>query len=276
VTVRVAVIGHVEWIEFARVDHVPAAGEIVAATDAWEAAAGGAAIAAVQALKLGAEVDFFTAVGDDERGRAAVERFRELGLTVHAAARGMQRRGFLHLDREGERTITIIGERTVPAGSDPLPWERLDGVDAVYFTGGDPDALRHARRARRLVATPRAGDSLRSGVPLDVLVRSAHDPGERHAGDDLDPSPRLLVSTGGADGGQWVAADKTTGAWETAQLPGPKRDSYGAGDSFAGGLTYALGARMDIDDALQLAARCGAYKLTGRAGFDGQLTAADV
>jgi ribokinase len=272
--VRVAVIGHVEWIEFTRVDHVPAPGEIVTATEWWEEAAGGAAIAAVQALKLGAEVDFFTAVGDDARGRVAVEHFRELGLNVHAVARGAQRRGWLHLDAEGERTITILGERSVPAGDDDLPWERLDGVDAVYFTGGDAGALRHARRARRLVATPRAGDTLRqAGVRLDVLVRSAHDPAERHAGEDLDPSPHLIVSTGGAEGGQWVADDKTTGHWKVADLPGPKRDTYGAGDSFAGGLAYALGAGLDTEDALQMAARCGAHKLAGRAGFDGQLTA---
>jgi ribokinase len=275
--VRVAVIGHVEWIEFARVDHVPAAGEIVTATEWWEEAAGGAAIAAVQALKLGAEVDFFTAVGDDDHGRRAVEHFQDLGLHVHAVARGPQRRGFIHLDAEGERTITIRGERTVPAGDDELPWERLDGVDAVYFTGGDAAALRQARRAKRLVATPRAGNTLReAGVGLDVLVRSAHDPGERDAGEDLDPPPHLIVSTGGAEGGKWVADDKTTGAWQVAELPGPKRDTYGAGDSFAGGLTYAFGAGLDTDAALQLASRCGAHKLAGRAGFDGQLTAAEL
>jgi ribokinase len=275
--VRVAVIGHVEWIEFARVDHVPAPGEIVTATESWEEAAGGAAIAAVQALKLGAEVDFFTAVGDDDHGRRAVEHFRELGLYVHAVARGRQRRGFMHLDADGERTITIVGERTVPSGADDLPWERLEGADAVYFTGGDAGALRHARRARRLVATPRAGETLRrAGVELDVLVRSAHDPGERQAGEDLDPPPHLIVSTGGAEGGRWVADDKTTGAWQVAELPGPKRDTYGAGDSFAGGLTYALGAGLETDPALRLASRCGAHKLAGRAGFDGQLTAGEL
>jgi ribokinase len=275
--VRVAVIGHVEWIEFARVPRVPARGEIVSACEWWEEAAGGAAIAAVQACKLGAEVEFYAAVGDDERGRRAVEHFRELGLTVHAVARGRQRRGFMHLDADGERTITILGERTVPAGSDPLPWDRLEGADAVYFTGGDAAALRAARRARRLVATPRAGATLReAGVKLDVLVRSGHDPAERDAGADLQPPPRLIVSTGGADGGRWVGEDKRTGAWQVARLPGRKGDSYGAGDSFAGGLTYALGAGMDTDAALQLAARCGAHKLCGRAGFDGQLTAAEL
>jgi ribokinase len=273
---RVAVIGHVEWVQLARVDHVPAAGELVPAVEWWDEAAGGAAIAAVQALKLGAEVEFFAVVGDDELGRLAVERLRARGLTVHTVARGRQRRAFIHLDRDGERTITIMGEREVPSGSDDLPWDRLDGVDAVYFTGGDEAALRHARRARVLVATPRAGKTLRGGVKLDVLVRSGHDAGERTVGDDLVPAPHYIVSTGGAEGGKWVGEDKTTGAWEVAELPGPRGDAYGAGDSFAGCLTWALGAGRPIDAALALAATCGAWKLSGRAGYDGQLSARDA
>src|SRR2546425_7424678 len=40
---RVAVVGHVEWIEFARVERLPAAGEIVHARDAWEEPGGGGA-----------------------------------------------------------------------------------------------------------------------------------------------------------------------------------------------------------------------------------------
>ena len=32
---RVAVVGHVEWIEFGRVDHVPPPGEIVHVWEDW-------------------------------------------------------------------------------------------------------------------------------------------------------------------------------------------------------------------------------------------------
>jgi ribokinase len=275
--VRVAVVGHTEWGEFARVPHVPARGELVPASEAWEEAAGGAAIAAVQALKLGAEVELFAAVGDDEHGRRTVARYSELGLTVHAVARGVQRRAIVLLDAGGERTILVLGDRTVPAGDDDLPWERLEDADAVYFTGGDDAALRSARAARVLVATPRAGDPLRrAGVKLDVLVRSSDDPGERDMGDDLDPPPHRIVSTAGAEGGRWVGEDHTEGAWQAAELPGPRGDSYGAGDSFAGALTWALGSGLAVDDALHVAARAGAAKLAARAGYDGQLSARDL
>jgi ribokinase len=275
---RVAVVGHVEWVEFARVPHMPKAGEIVHATEWWQEAGGGGAVAAVQLAKLAGAADFFTALGDDELGAHAQARLEELGLTVHAATReGPQRRGFVHLDGDGERTISILGERIVPHGDDDLPWDRLDDADAVYFTGGDEGALRHSRRARRLVATPRAYDTLvRAGVRLDALVRSAHDPGEQQTEERLDPPPDLVVSTAGKEGGQWVGKDHTAHTWKAAELPGPKRDSYGAGDSFAAGLTYALGADMEPEDALRVAARCGAYKLSGRAAYENQLTAAEL
>jgi ribokinase len=275
---RVAVVGHVEWIEFARVPHVPKPGEIVHATEWWEEVGGGGAVAAVQLAKLAGEAEFFTALAGDENGRRAKEQLEELGVTVYAAPRpGVHRRGLVHLDDDHERTITILGDRIVARGDDDLPWERLGAVDAVYFTGGDVGALRHARRARRLVATPRAYDTLRrSNVNLDALVRSAHDPGEQQAEEHLDPAPDIVVSTAGKEGGEWVGEDRTSGNWKAAELPGPPQDSYGAGDSFAAGLTYGLGADLPIEKALEVASRCGAHKLAGRGPFDGQLTAADL
>lgn len=275
---RVAVVGHVEWIEFARVPNVPRPGEIVHATEWWEDVGGGGAVAAVQLAKLAGDVEFFTALGEDERARRSQARLEELGVTVYAAPRpGPQRRGFVHLDDDHERTITILGERIVPHGDDDLPWERLEGVDAVYFTGGDVGALQQSRRARRLVATPRAYDTIRdAGVKLDVLVRSAKDPGEQQAEEGLDPAPDFVVSTAGKEGGQWLGEDRTTGHFKAAELPGPAKDAYGAGDSFAAGLTFGLGIGASIEDALAIASRAGAHKLAGTAPYEGQLTAADL
>ena len=275
---RVAVVGHVEWVTFARVPHVPPPGEIVQATECWEEVGGSGAVAAVQLAKLAGQATFFTALGSDGLGRRAADRLAELGVTVHAAVRDVpQRRAWVHLDAEGERTITTIGERIVAQGEDDLPWDELAEADAVYFTGGDVAALREARRARRLVATPRAYDTIvASKVDLDALVRSAKDPGEQHAEEGLDPAPDLVVATAGKEGGEWVGEDRTTGNWKAAELPGSRGDSYGAGDSFAAAFTYALGADLPLDEALQLAARAGAHKLAGRAAYDGQLTAADL
>ncbi|MGI8595530.1 MAG: PfkB family carbohydrate kinase, partial [Solirubrobacteraceae bacterium] len=219
------------------------------------------------------EADFFTALGDDDDGRAALARLQELGVDAHVAWRAApQRRAVTHLDAEAERTITIIGRRLAPEGADALAWERLRDTEAVYFTAGDLGALRHARAARVLVATPRARDALLAGeVPLDALVGSAEDEGERLPDGALRPPPGLEVATQGAQGGRYVDAEGRSGSWQAAPLPGEVADAYGCGDSFAAGLTYGLATVPGVDDALELAARCGAACLTGHGPYERQL-----
>jgi ribokinase len=261
---RVAVVGHVEWVEFARVPTMPLAGEIVHATTAWQEAGGGGAVAAVQLARLAGEATFFTALGDDELGRRAAERLRQLGVDLHVAWRDEpMRRGFVHLDGMGERTITVLGRRLVPAGADALPWEQLADVDAVYFTGGDAGALHHARAATTLVATPRARETLiEAGVQLDVLVGSSSDAGERLDPALVQPPPRVHVATEGVNGGHYSTAGGMTGRWEASPLPGPIADAYGCGDSFAAGLAFAMASHKGLPEALDFAARCGAACLT--------------
>ena len=275
---RVAAVGHVEWVEFAEVERVPLAGEIIRTRTTFTEPAGGASVAARQlALLAGGNGLFFTALGDDEIGHRAKAGLEALGLTVHVAWREGQptRRAFTYLDDDGERTITVIGPRLEPRGDDALPWDELREVDAVYFTAGDAAAVRHARAARALVATARVLPVLRdAAVELDALVGSGSDPSERYVDGTLDPSPTLVVRTAGARGGEWVGAEGRTGRWAAAPLPGPRKDAYGCGDSFAGGLAYGLGEGRDVDGALDLAARCGAYCFTGRGAYEKQLARA--
>lgn len=269
---RAAVVGHVEWAEFAQVDRVPEPGEIIDAKAIWGEAAGGGAIAAGQFLKLADSVDFFVAVGNDELGRHALESLEEMGLRVHAVLRDEpQRRVFTFVDARGERTITTLGEKLHPHGSDDLPWDELAEVDAVYFSAGDAAALRAARQGRILVATARELTTLVDAhVQLDALVRSGRDPSEGYEPGLLDPEPRLIVSTMGREGGSYVAGEES-GSWAAADPPGPIRNAYGAGDSFAAGLAFGLARGDDTANALAFAARCGGAAMTGRGAYDGQL-----
>ena len=109
-----------------------------------------------------------------------------------------------------------------------------------------------------------------AGVKLDALVASGKDEGERYSG-ELDPPPAVVVRTEGETGGEWARPEGEVGRYEAVAPPGPPSDAYGAGDSFAAGLTFGLGERRSLDRALALAARCGAAALTGRGSFSGQL-----
>ncbi len=259
---RAAVVGHIEWLEFVPVEAVPRQGEIVHADESWEQAAGGGSVAAVQLSKLADSVDFFTALGNDEHARLAREELEARGITVHATAvDAPQRSGFTFVDEAGERTITTIGRKLHPRGhDDALPWHELARCDAVYFCAGDADALLMARRARALVATARELATLKQGsVELDALVSSGKDEAERYQPGQLDPEPRLVVTTSGRLGG-WA---QPGGPYNAAPVPPNPADAYGAGDCFAAGLAFALGAGLEGIEALDFAARCGAGALAG-------------
>ena len=272
---RVAAVGHVEWVEFAEVERLPRQGEIINARRVWVEPAGGAAVAAVQLAKLaGGSGLFYTSLGDDDLGHAAKRGLEELGLTVHVAWRDDQptRRAFTYVDDDGERTITVIGPRLEPTGGDPLPWDDLRDADACYFTAGDAAALSASRAAGALVATARVVPVLReAAVPLDALVGSGADAKEQYVDGALDHAPKYVVRTAGGRGGEWAGAEGRTGNWQAAELPAPRADAYGCGDSFAAGLTYGLGDGRGIEGALELGARCGAWCFTGHGPYERQL-----
>jgi ribokinase len=274
---KVAVVGHVEWVQFARVEAVPKAGEVVHARDPFEEPAGGGAVAAVQLARLAGACTLYTALGDDGPGRASVSRLTALGVEVRASI-GPEptRRAVTLVDRGGERTITTFGRRLDPEGEDPqLDWGSLRELDALYFTAGDPRALELAREhSRVLVASPRARHALGRGVPIDALVLSGNDEIELGMAEPARQEAALLVLTEGARGGRYVQRGGPERRWQPA--PPPPRaeqegDAYGCGDSFAAGLTYGLGAGLGLDAALALAARCGAECLGGRGPYERQL-----
>jgi len=262
-------------VEFALVDHAPEPGEIVHALETWEEPAGGGAVAAVQLANLGGSCLLFTALADDALGRRSREELEARGVTVHAGhAPGTQRRALTHVDEAGERTITVLGDKLLPSGEDgSLPWEELRRCDAVYFVSGDVSALRAARHCPALVAAARELATLRrAAVEVDVLVGSGEDAAERFEFGELDPEPRIVVTTAAGLGG-WI---RPGGPFRAAPLPGPVSDAYGCGDCFAAGVTYGIALGSPVDEAVALGARCGAAVLTGRGAYGHQLTAADL
>ena len=139
--------------------------------------------------------------------------------------------------------------------------EELVGHDAVLFISGDAEALLAARRARTLVAvSARAAHAARRARSSSTRSSAAaSDDGERYHPGDLDPPPKLVVTTSGSLGG-WT---QPGGPYRAAPLPGPVSDAYGCGDSFTAALTFAL-ARGD-----EPAEARGARGAVRRRGDDG-------
>ena len=272
---KLAVVGHVEMVSFVEVAQLPSAGSITAAKAFHQCPAGGGAVVAVQLARLtGQQVRFFTALGCDAIGEQAARELTAMGLELHVAWRqAPTRQAITFIDGDGERTITVIGERLAAQGSDGLPWEVLSDCDGVFVTATDAAALKQARCAKVLTATPRArlGVLQEAGVQLDALIGSALDPAETYRDGELNPPPTLVIRTEGARGGQVSPG----GRFLAPQRKRPVADTYGAGDSFAAGVTAALAAQWPLAAAISLGCHCGAACLDGKGPYRGQLRLAE-
>src|SRR5207253_2253629 len=118
------------WVDFIPVERMPRQGEVVHARGGFARAAGGGGVVATVLAELGAQVDFFCALGDDAHGHAAAEQLSARGVNAHVAWRSEPtRRALTLLEQDGERTIVTVGERLEPRGADGLDWERVDEAD---------------------------------------------------------------------------------------------------------------------------------------------------
>ena len=259
---RVAVIGHVEHITLGRVPRVPGPGDIAHATDLRTFPGGGGGIAFFQLAKSPGEVHLFTALGDDEAAAQVRAGVEATAARIHAAHRaGPHTRDLVLITPDGERTIVVLGEPLHPEKRDPLPWEVLASCDAAYFTAQDPEVLRAARSARLLVVTARRRAALiASGVRADVVVGSAADPREASSLADYPVRPGALVMTEGPEGGRIETAEGTR-RFPAPRAAPPRGGSYGAGDSFAGAMTWYAALGLSVDEACARAALHGAAVL---------------
>jgi ribokinase len=118
-----------------------------------------------------------------------------------------------------------------------------------------------ARRRAALIA---------SGVRADIVVGSVHDPREASSLADYPVRPGALVMTGGAAGGRIETAEGTR-RFAAPAAAGPHGGSYGAGDSFAGALTWYAALGLSLDEACARAALHGAAVVGSLEPIEAQL-----
>jgi len=269
---RIAVIGHVEHVTIGSVAALPAPGDIVHLDAPRVFPGGGGGVAFAQLVRCATEVLLYTAIGDDDAGRYVEATLAATGARVFLARRAQPHtRDLVLVTPGGQRTIVVVGAPLHPRHSDALPWAELATCDAVYFTAQDPELLRGARAARVLVVTARRREALvRSGVQADVVVGSLGDPREASTLADYPAAPAALVLTDGAQGGQ-IETRAGVARFAPTAAPSPIVGSYGAGDSFAGALTYFLATGCDALEAASRAAPYGAAVLSSLVPLDAQL-----
>ena len=250
---KFAVIGHIEWITFIKVPQLPKAGLIYHSQQCLESPAGGGAVISkkLRELTLG-EVHFFTALGNDFYGNQSFNLLQNMGIKLHVAwSNKPTRKGFSLIDSQGERSITIVGERLSPTYKDNLDWSILNNMDGIFITAADEEIFKKARIAKTLCTTPRVGLDIinESGIFLDALIGSNLDPGEAFSLNQLILMPKIVIKTEGENGGIILPG----GRYKALENKKTKVDSYGCGDSFAAGMLYGLSSNWEIEESLNLA-----------------------
>ena len=129
-----AVVGHVEWMNFLKVDQLPKPGVISHSEKSIEYPAGGGSVIAKTLSELtNNQVHFFTSLGNDYYGEQSFKILSNYGIRLHVAWRDKPtRKGFSLIDSNGERSITVIGERLAPTYKDKLDWNLLEKMDGGW------------------------------------------------------------------------------------------------------------------------------------------------
>ena len=187
---------------------------------------------------------FVTALGEDEHGRRSLRapgRARRRRARVRRGA--PTRRALTLVDDRGERTITTFGERLEPRAERRAVELARALRRALFHRRRDRRAC--ARRARRATCSWRARVQvmrLGQGVALDALVLSGEDQIELRAASAAQADARRASCAPKGSAAGAIAATVRRAGGGRARCRAQRSDSYGCGDSFAAGLTYALGA----------------------------------
>lgn len=268
-----------------RAERFPAPGETVIAGDFDQGPGGKGSNQAVQAARMGADVEFVGAVGDDDFGLLAEKLFAAEGVGTRHLRRIAERNtglGFIILDRAGENRILIDPGATGALSVADLEAAegRIDSSDVVVTQLEIPveiaaAAMRLARTAGApTILNPAPARPLPPEVLSDVDVLTPNQIEARMlAGldaqdprDDLDVCGVLLergvscvILTRGAQGATIVRTD----GHESVEPFGVEVvDSTGAGDAFNGTLAASLAGGGTLSTSARRAAAAGALACT--------------
>ena len=276
-----------------RVQHFPAPGTKVPASEFIITGGGCAANAAVTTARLGGRVAFAGPLGgpdDAVSGRILSDLAKE-GIDCRGVARvagGTASVSLILLDATGEKTIAT--RRGVNLGGTlPMDAARLvTDADAVLVDNRFPQFVTEVCRAAQARKIPVVIDlDQETKVDDPLLALGTHvisstealfaTTGCKDYGDALKKLAghisSFLAITDGPKGVYWLERG------ELRHLPAFKIkvvDSLGAGDAFHGGFTLALAEGRDLPDILRFASATAALKCTKFGGGSGAPTRAEV
>ncbi len=273
---KVVVLGSYAVALVMDVAHIPVSGETILASNFRQTWGGKGSDMAVQAARLGADVEFAGIIGTDSYGDDFIRLMRREGIGIKAVRRSLDKAtgaGFIIKDAKGENVISVDMGANGLFGIDDLEAHRelIQSADVAIAQFEIPvetaiHGLQIAKSAGAItVLNPAPGcDIARRNLSMvDVLTPNATearvclglDPYVEF--NDRDACDRLL-STGCSAvamtrGERGVLVRHARGFSDVPAIPVDVVDTNGAGDSFTAALAVALGDGNEIDAAVEFA-----------------------
>jgi ribokinase len=268
------------------VERLPAPGETVAGGRFAQHGGGKSANQAVAAARLGADVAFVGAIGDDAMGEGAVAALAAEGIDVSGVARLDAPTGvaLIVVDAAGENQIAVASGANAAFTLAELDLTG-DGVVLLGNEVSDEVVERAARAANAagwpVVLNPAPARALPDAA-LAVITPNASEAAQLTGEEEPEAAARVLVEQTGA------AVLVTRGARGALLLePGgePQRldatevdvvDTTGAGDTVNGALAAELAEGRSLADAARFALRAAALSTTAPGARGGMPRRAEV
>ncbi len=252
---RVAVVGSYGVGLTVELDRVPEAGETVIGRAFRRDHGGKGSNQAVGCARLGAEVDFLTAIGDDAFGQDALELWREEDVRAEAVVlNAPTMTAPILVEPSGQNRIVVVPGALALLGRAHVDLfaDRIAAADVCVVQLEIPEAtalyaLEVARRAGvRTILNPAPAPAQPIAPDVDYIT-----PNETEA-DSVRGAGGTLVLTLGEQGAQ-------LGDVRVPAFPADVVDTTGAGDAFTAAFAVALAEGRSDLEAVRWGCAAGAH-----------------
>ena len=262
---ELTVVGSVNLDLVARAERLPRVGETL--TDAAFARfpGGKGANQAVAAARLGAQVRFVGAVGDDVFAEEALAGMREAGVELALSRHAETGVALILVDPAGENVIVVA-----PGANAQIGPVAAAGNVLCQLEISDETISSAAAGAERFFLNAAPART----IPVEVVRDAELVVVNRYELDSLPETPRLLALTLGEEGAVLIEAGQ-----DAARAAAPRVqavDGTAAGDAFTACLVVSLLEDRDREEALRRACAAGAIAASREGAQPSLPTAGEV
>ncbi len=259
--VKIAVIGLCGHSTFMRADHFHQKGETLMATSTSEEIGGKGFNQAIAAVRMGAEVSFLAAVGDDANGLLCAEALAQNNVKPFLKTKADKKTTFAFIltDSSGQNQVTeFIGAELTP--EDVLSFEEeIKSCDILLLQHEVPVCVNEVaveiakKYGVKVILNPAPIDRIPESIAENVFAITPNE--QERTAIEIEKFRNVITTLG--DKGCSINDEIFIGS-----LPVKAVDTTGAGDTFNGVFSVCIAEGMDLETASKYAVCASGISVT--------------